>query len=68
MGFFRINRKWELTRFFKLITFPTYIIEIWEFECNIGLNDSMPATPEMAGIMCILMELNKEIGELKGRG
>jgi transcriptional regulator with XRE-family HTH domain len=44
------------------------LIEIWEYECNIGRNDSKQATPEMAGIMSMLVELKKEIVELKGRG
>lgn len=44
------------------------IIEIWEYECNIGRNDSKPENLETAGIMSMFLELKREIGELKGKG
>ena len=44
------------------------IIEIWEYECNIGRNDSKPENPETASVVSMFMELKREIGELKGRG
>lgn len=44
------------------------ILEIWEYECNIGRNDSKQEKPETASVMDLFLELKREIGELKGRG
>jgi transcriptional regulator with XRE-family HTH domain len=43
------------------------IIEIWEYECNIGRNDSKPDNLEMVSVMDVLLELKREIVELKER-
>jgi transcriptional regulator with XRE-family HTH domain len=41
------------------------ILEIWEYECNIGRNDSKQENPETASVRSMFLELKKEINDLK---
>jgi transcriptional regulator with XRE-family HTH domain len=41
------------------------ILEIWEYECNIGRNDSKQENPETASVRSMFLELKREINDLK---
>lgn len=41
------------------------ILEIWEYECNIGRNDSKPAISEAESVKEMFLELKKDIHDLK---
>jgi transcriptional regulator with XRE-family HTH domain len=67
------NKKNALVVASDNLFYPVYevkvsdILEIWEYECNIGRNDSMRENPETVSVMDLFLELKREIGELKGR-
>lgn len=54
--------------------YPSYevkasgILEIWEYQCNIGRNDAKQPGIEIESLKDILLELKREVGELKNRG
>lgn len=41
------------------------ILEIWEFECNIGRTDKKEAVTEIDSLKAILMEVKREVKEIK---
>jgi transcriptional regulator with XRE-family HTH domain len=41
------------------------ILEIWEYECNIGRNDRKPVISETASIKDMFLELKRDINDLK---
>jgi transcriptional regulator with XRE-family HTH domain len=43
------------------------ILEIWEYECNIGRNDRKPESSETASVKNMFLELKREINDLKIR-
>lgn len=51
--------------------YPTYevkvsdILEIWEYECNIGRSDSKPQITENASVKDLFLELKRDINNLK---
>ncbi|PRZ21236.1 hypothetical protein BC624_10989 [Flavobacterium granuli] len=44
------------------------ILEIWEYQCNIGRTDSKQPVTEMESLKEILLELKREVQDLKFRG
>lgn len=44
------------------------ILEIWEYECSIGRNDSKAEISETASVKDLFLELKREIQDLKDRG
>jgi hypothetical protein len=41
------------------------ILEIWEYECNIGRNDRKPKITEPVSVEKMFLELKREISEVK---
>nr|WP_315166248.1 LexA family transcriptional regulator [uncultured Flavobacterium sp.] len=41
------------------------ILEIWEYECNIGRNDRKPEISETASVKDLFLELKRDINDLK---
>jgi hypothetical protein len=41
------------------------ILEIWEYECNIGRNDSKQEMAEAASVKDMFLELKRDINDLK---
>jgi hypothetical protein len=41
------------------------ILEIWEFQCNIGRTDKKEPVTEMKRLCEILLELKREVSEIK---
>lgn len=44
------------------------ILEIWEYQCNIGRTDHKQPLTEMESLKDLLLDLKRDVGELKGRG
>ena len=46
----------------------SYILEIWEYECNIGRSDRKPESSEAASVKEMFLELKRDINDLKIEG
>jgi len=42
------------------------ILEIWEFQCNIGRTDSKQPETELESLKDLLLDLKREVSEIKG--